>query len=204
MGLDLKSNMATGTILNSTDGTGFRSQIDARGGGFTPTESYVYAKFTATGLEKVAVTDMTGLDSMDWDIAFRRFIVRINSGDSGPGCVAAQVQAPGTYDAITAVPSGYLPIGEDFLTRAPACAFVADGSGLTTSPRTALSEFYAYTTCVAMSDKPFVLTTMTGRHVKLVINTYYATEAGQTSCNMTGSSGGALGGTVRMRWQYLD
>jgi hypothetical protein len=55
-----------------------------------------------------------------------------------------------------------------------------------------------------MSDKPFVLTTMTGRHVKLVINTYYATEAGQTSCNMTGSSGGALGGTVRMRWQYLD
>jgi hypothetical protein len=103
------------------------------------------------------------------------FIVRINSGDSGPGCVAAQVQAPGTYDAITAVPSGYLPIGEDFLTRAPACAFVADGSGLTTSPRTALSEFYAYTTCVAMSDKPFVLTTMTGRHVKLVINTYYAT-----------------------------
>ena len=47
----------------------------------------MYAKFTANGLVKLdTLSDMTALDSMDWDIAFRRYVVRINSGFSGPSC----------------------------------------------------------------------------------------------------------------------
>lgn len=204
MNLDLKSIPAAGLITNAADGTGFRSTIDSRGGGLTPTESYVYARFTPTGLEKLtALQDMTALDSLDWDIAFRRFIVRINSGDSGPGCVVAQRQTVGTYDTIMAVPGNYLGEPDDFLERMT-CAFIPDGSGLTTSPRTALADFYNYTSCVAMTDRPFIIKTMSGRHVKLVINTYYSTEAGQTSCNMGSGTGGATGGTMRVRWQYLD
>ncbi len=200
--LDLKSNVATGLITNGSDAVGFKATVNATGGGFTPTESYVYARFTDLGLEKVALDDMAAIDSMDWDIAFRRYVIRINSGDSGPSCVAAQVQ-PGTYESITAVPAGYLPEGDDFL-RKVACTFIDDGSGLGTSPRTALSAYYQYAGCVSMTGKPFVLTTHTGRHVKLVVTTYYATEAAQTTCDSTMSSGGAVGGTVRMRWTFLD
>jgi hypothetical protein len=202
-GLGLFSNVATGGVINAVDGAGFKSTIDSTGGGFPPSESFVYLRFGAAGLEKVAIDDMAALDSMDWDIAFRRFVIRINSGDSGPSCVAAEGRSE-AYDAITSVPANFLPGGDDFISRTPTCAFVADGSGLTTSPNTRLASFYSYPGCVAMTDKAWVIQTHTGRHLKLLVYTYYATEAGQTSCNTTGTSGGAPGGTVRIRWQYLD
>lgn len=203
--LDLKSTVAAGLITTSADGTGFKSTVNATGGGFPPTDSYVYARFTATGLEKLPISDLTGLDSMDWDIAFRRYVIRINSGDSGPSCVAAQALAVGaSYDTTAAIPTDFLPEGDDFLTRAPACAFVDDGSGLGSSPRTYLSSFYQYTGCVSMTGRVYVLRTQLGRHVKLTVTTYYATEAAQQTCETTTSSGGALGGTIRVRWAYLD
>lgn len=204
--LDLKTTVAAGLIATVADGTGFKSTVNATGGGFPPTDSYVYARFTATGLEKLPLADLAALDSMDWDIAFRRYVIRINSGDSGPSCVAAQALPAGaSYDTTTAVPADYLPEGDDFLTRAPACAFVDDGSGLGTSPRTNLSSFYQYAGCVAMTGRVYIITTQLGRHVKLIVTTYYATQAAQTTCDTTtNSSGGALGGTVRVRWQYLD
>jgi hypothetical protein len=204
-GLDLKMTVAAGTITTVADGAGFKSTVDATGGGFPPTDSYVYARFTATGLEKLPISDMTGLDSMDWDIAFRRYVIRLNGGDSGPSCVAGQALPGGTaYDTTSAIPANYVPGSDDFLTPAPACGFVDDGSGLGTSPRTYLSGFYTYSGCVAMSGLVYVITTQLGRHVKLTVTTYYATEAAQTTCNSTASSGGALGGTIRARWQYLD
>jgi hypothetical protein len=204
--LDLKMNVANGVITTMADGTGgFRSTIDATGGGFTPTESYVYARFTNDSLEKLPISDIAALDSMDWDIAFRRFVIRINSGDSGPSCVAAEVEPMGTtFESITAVPANYLPEGDDFLTRPAACAFIDDGSGLGTSPRTYLSTFYSYTGCVAMTGRVYVLRTQYGRHVKLTVTTYYSTVTAQSTCDTTASSGGAPGGTIRMRWQYLD
>lgn len=205
--LDLQSNAAPGLITNEANGTGFKSTVDATAGGFPPSQGYVYARFTASGLEKLPLDDVSALDSMDWDIAFRRFVIRINSGDSGPSCVKAQSLASGTtYSSVTAVPANFLPEADDFLTKAPACTFVDDGKGLTTSPRTYLSTFYRYangSSCVGMTGLVYVLQTQTGRHVKLKVNTYYATEAAQQACDSTGSPG-AAGGTIRLLWQYLD
>lgn len=204
-GLDLKSTVNPGTISNVPDGTGFKSTIDATGGGFPPSDSYVYARFSASGLSKLPISDMTALDSEDWEIAFRRYVIRINSGDSGPSCVAAQVQAPGTtYEAVASVPGDYLPEGDDFLTRTPACAFVDDGSGLPSSPRTYVSGFYEYTSCVSMTGRVYLIRTQLGRHVKLIVTTYYSTEAAQQACQAGTPSPGAVGGTIRVRWQYLD
>jgi hypothetical protein len=203
-GLGLFSNVAAGAVTNAADtGGGFKATIDATGGGFTPSESYVYVRFGELGLEKLNLDDMTALDSMDWDLAFRRFVIRINSGDSGPACVGAQ-QRSEAYDALVAMPNDFLPEGDDFITRPPACGFVDDGSGLGTSPRTKLATFYNYAGCVQMTKKTYVVQTHSGRHVKVTFSTYYATEAAQTSCDTTGSSGGAAGGTIRMRWSYLD
>lgn len=203
--LDLKTNVTTGLITTQADGIGFRSTIDAVGGGFPPTDSYVYARFTDTSLEKLPISDMTALDSMDWDIAFRRYVIRINSGDSGPSCVGAQLQPNGSvYESITAVPAGFLPEADDFFTRPPACDFIDDGSGLGSSPRTYLSSFYAYRGCVSMTGAVYVLRTQYGRHVKLTVTGYYATEAAQTNCQTNMTSGGSPGGTIRVRWHYLD
>ena len=87
--MDLKNNVAPGLITDVADGNGYWSTIDARAGGFMYTDSYVYAKFTDKGLQKVDLTDEQSIGSMDWDIAFRRFVIRINSGNSGPSCVMA-------------------------------------------------------------------------------------------------------------------
>lgn len=208
MNLDLKSTVAPGVVVNTADGTGWRSTIDSRAGATSglqsPPEGYVYARFTDQGLSKLPLTDMAALDSLDWDIAFRRFVVRINGGDSGPSCVAAQVIPNGTsYASITAVPSGLVLEGDDFYTDT--CAFLNDGKGLMTSPNTYLSSFYDYPAmCVKMTNLAYVLRLQDGRHVKLTIDTYYQTEVGQTTCDTTGTSGGVGGGTIRMRWQYLD
>ncbi|MEW5739073.1 MAG: HmuY family protein [Myxococcota bacterium] len=204
--LDLKTPVSPdGVTSNVADGTGWLSTIDARAGGLTPTQSYVYAKFTATGLVKVELGDEAALDSMDWDIAFRRFVIRLNGGDSGPSCVSAGVMPPGTmYDTVTSPPAGLVYEVDNFLDRPTACTFIDDGSGLTTSPNTALDAFYEYTTCVRMTGRVFVVQTRDGRHIKLTVTTYYATTAAQTSCNTTGNSNMTPGGTVRLRWQYLD
>ena len=197
--LGLFANMSTGAVTNAADTTGFVATVDTRAGGVTATESYVYAKFGELGLEKLALSDMTALDSMDWDIAFRRFVIRINSGNSGPSCVGAQLQtAP--YDNITFVPANFVAESDDFLSKT-SCALIPDGSGLTTSPRTALASFYRYDSCVAMTGNAFVIRSHTGRHLKLVVSSYYA--AGQDGCNTAGTPG-TMGGTMKVRWQYLD
>lgn len=203
--LDLKMNASPDGLSNTADGTGWLSTIDSRAGGLTPTQSYVYAKFGPNGLEKVALGDQAALDSMDWDIAFRRFVIRLNGGDSGPSCNSAAKLAPGTsYDTVTTVPTGLTYETDNFLDRAPTCTFIDDGSGLGTSPNTALADYYLYTTCVSMTGQVFIVQTHDNRHVKLLVTTYYATVAGQTGCDMNGNTGGALGGTIRVRWQYLD
>lgn len=201
--LDLKVAVSPDGITNTADGAGWLSTIDSRAGGLTPTQSFVYARFGANGLEKVALGDQAALDSMDWDIAFRRFVIRLNGGDSGPSCtVAAKLPEGTTYDSVTAVPEGLTWAPDNFLDRPPTCNFIDDGSGLPTSPSTALSSYYEYTTCVSMTGRVFVVQTKDNRHVKLVVTTYYATPSQQNACDTNGTGG--MGGWIRMRWQFLD
>lgn len=207
--LDLKKTVNTaGTIVTVAEDGGFRTTIDATAGGFTPTMSFVYGKFSATGLDKVLITDEVSLDSMDWDIAFRRFVIRLNSGSSGPSCVKSAATAAGTsYDTLASVPGSPPYVVDDFEGAPPTCMFKDDGSGLTTSPSTALANanasFYSYVNCVAMTGRVFVVQTREGRHVKLVVTNYYPTDAAQNTCNM-GTNPGVAGATIRVRWSYLD
>jgi hypothetical protein len=59
--------------------------IDASVGGVAGQETHpwVYVKL-ATGAA-VAETDLTAFTSKAWDLAFKRSVIRTNSGDSGPG-----------------------------------------------------------------------------------------------------------------------
>lgn len=206
-GLDFKTTVNAATVSNVADGTGFKSTIDATAGsnGFSAvTESYVYAKFTPTGLQKVALSDEAAVLSTDWDIAFRRYVIRLNAGSSGPSCVDAAKLPIGTdYDSVLAPPTNGVYATDDFLGPPPTCTFKDDGSGLGTSPSTALASYYLYMGCLTMTNKVFVVRTRLGRDVKLVVTSYYATEAAQTNCN-SGGSPGAAGATIRVRWSFLD
>lgn len=200
--MNFKKNVAPGLITEMADGKGFLSTIDARAGGSTPTDSYVYAKFTPTGLQKVDLTDDQSLASMDWDIAFRRFVIRINSANSGPSCVMSARFKTGTlFDDVTVAPSGVPFYTDEYFSAA--CELIPDGSGLPGSPATALHSFWTYNNCVQMTDNVYVLQLANGTSVKLTITDYYDPMVQDQCDTMASIPMGSPGAMIRMRWAML-
>jgi hypothetical protein len=200
--LDLFAPVTDGVVTEEGTTSGeFTTLIDATGGGFMPTESFLYARFTPTGLVKVDVGDEAAFDSAEWDIAVRRYVVRINSGVSGPSCVQAGRTAPGTtFESLTAVPEGLMFRTEEYFTAT--CELVPDGSGLG-GAATALASFWTYESCVEMTGNVYVIRLASGAHVKLQVLSYYE-PAAQETCNtthMVPMPNGA--GNVRIRWAFL-
>ncbi|WP_437671990.1 HmuY family protein [Sorangium sp. So ce131] len=200
--MGLQDTVSSGEVSSAADGDGFRSSIDASAGGaFADDEPYVYARFTDGGLEKVEISDEQSLTSMDWDIAFRRYLVRINSGHSGPSCVAA-ARLAGTpdYDALTAVPDNARFRNDEYFTES--CELITDGSGLN-GPATALSGYWDYSMCLAMSGTVYILALADDRKLKLTVTHYYD-EENQAECNETGMvSDTASAAHFQVRWAFL-
>jgi hypothetical protein len=205
LNMNLQAEPAPGEITNMAEGAGWISLIDATAGGpfATDPDSYTYGKFRDAGLEKVAISDEQSLGSSDWDIAFRRYVVRINSGYSGPSCVtAARIPGMGDYDGTTVVPGGLTYREDDYFTES--CTIIPDGSGLPNSPATALSSYWTYPGCVAMTGNVFVIALADGRQLKLQVTHFY-NEAAQEECDTTGMVPmmGNDSGNFRVRWAFL-
>lgn len=202
--LDLQNSIAPGLFTNTVEGSDWLTVVDATAGGFNanPPHAYVYGRFTANGLEKVSLTDEAALASMDWDIAFRRYVARINSGDSGPSCVQAALLANTTYGAVTSANTAAIYRDDDWLTDS--CDFVNDGTGLPGAPASAISGYWSYPGCVSMTGNVYQLQLRDGRVLKLTVEAYYLPNV-QAECQAddvttttpTGS------GTVRLRWAFL-
>lgn len=185
---------------------GFISVIDTTGGVpagsmASPDESYVYARFTEAGLEQVAIGDEDSFASMDWDIALRRYLIRLNSGFAGPSCVQGARTAPDTeFDTLDAVPDGVTFFAEQYMTDT--CEIIPDGSGLP-SANTVLSSFWTYEGCLRMTGNVYIIKLADGRSVKLRVDSYYA-DANQVRCNNEGSAGQpSNAGNVTLRWAFL-
>lgn len=207
LNMNLQDDITPGLVNSTADGAGFTSTIDATAGGaFTadPT-SFTYVKFADAGLQKVELNDEDSLGSMDWDLALRRYVVRINSGNSGPSCVTAARVPPGTtYDALTEEPADLAYRVDEYFTPSPDCTIIPDGSGLENSPATALSSFWTYPGCVQMTDNVFVVGLADGRRVKLTFSSYYE-PAIQEQCDTAGTipMGDTGAGNYVIRWAYL-
>ncbi len=196
--------VSDGAVVTSTEGEDFLTEIDASAGGYSAasTNPWVYVRFTAQGAEKVEIDDEQALEDLSWDLALRRYLIRMNGGDSGPGCVGAAALRESDYSAISAVPEGLdtdnLP-QDDFYTDT--CSIIEDSSGLPGSPNLALGQWWSYPGCVATSEIPFILHTNAGHVIKLVVEQYYG--SGQQTCNETGTPGDDSG-AIRIRWRVLE
>ncbi len=194
-------NPAVITEEGTTPGE-FVTWIDATGGGRMPTESFVYARFTDDGLTKVEIGDEDAFTSTDWDISFRRFLIRLNSGVSGPSCVTGARTAPGTtFESLSSVPDGLSYRVEEYFTET--CETVPDGSGLG-SPATALSSYWTYPGCVSMTGNVYVIALTSGRHVRFEVVGYYPLdlqEMCESSMTLPTPSNAA---NFRVRWAFLD
>ncbi len=193
---------ATGVIDNVVDGDGYDTGVDARSNGAFASGPWVYGRFTEAGLEKVELFDDESLDSLDWDIAFQRFVIRLNSGFGGPSCVSAARTAVDTdFETLDAVPAGLNFNGEEFMTDNGdgSCTIVPDGSGQG-SPGVVLQNWWEYPGCVATTGNVYVVSLSDGRRVKLVVTQYYG--QGQELCN-DGTRGESQSALVRFRWAFL-
>lgn len=188
-------------ITNEPLGAGeFRSVIDARAGGASATQSYVYARFTATGLSKVALTDEDALRSTEWDIALRRFVLRLNSGVSGPSCVRGARLSATDWASVTRIEDPSALREESYFDGA--CQFVDDGSGIN-GPATVLAPYWRYAGCLQMTNAIFVAQLRDGRAVKLTVESYYDPEK-QAECDATGMVSTPNNAAVfRLRWSLL-
>jgi hypothetical protein len=203
--MNLKKDVTPGKVGNMADGSGWISTVDATAGGAFASDptSYTYAKFGADGLTKVALGDEAALDSMDWDIAFRRYVVRINSGNSGPSCVqAAHLPGKPKFEDVTTVDAGALFRSDEYFTQS--CDLIPDGSGLMGSPATALSSYWTYPGCVQMTDNVFIVALADGQNLKLQVSDYY-TPAVQDQCDTKGSVPMSNTGSANfiVRWAFL-
>ncbi len=206
MQLALRTVVNTDEVVEEGSAPNFKTRIDARAGGLNPQSSYQYLRFTPTGMQKVMIDDDTAFTSMDWEIAFRRYVIRVNAGVSGPGCTAVARTAPNTdFDALAQAPAGLSWRTEEYFTT-PGCSFVPDPSGLPGGPGTALSSYWTYQQCVQVTNNVYVIHTRNGQYVKFQVLSYYDPGA-QMICNATGSTqghpGDPMSAVLRVRWGFI-
>lgn len=194
--------VSDGAVETVVDGTDFITSVDASAGGSSNAtkNAWVYIKFNSDGATRVEIDDETALASMDWDMSLRRFILRLNGGDSGPSCVGAAVMGDGyTYENLTEVPDGITYEMDDYYTDD--CTIVNDSSGLPGSPQVVLGPWWGYNNCVTTTGQPFLIQLADGRVIKLRVETYYEGD-GQEECNSSGTVS-TEGGYYTIRWAEM-
>jgi hypothetical protein len=196
--LSLVDASSEGEVSNTADGSGWRSEVDARAGGLqgASMNPWIYLRFGDDGLERVELDDFEALESEAWHIAAKRFGIRLNSGVSGPSCVAAAPVFDLDYTAIAERPPVITAL-ESFYDDA--CNLLDDGMGLG-APGYLLTPWWTYPGCVATTGTPFVIDLPDGRSLKFVVESYYA--SGQQQCNDDGAMGADAGRFV-WRWQLM-
>jgi hypothetical protein len=184
--------------MELVEGPDFVSVVDATAGGFPPSRPYTYVKLRDDGMQMVDVTDADAFASMDWDLAFRRYIIRLNSGVSGPSCVAATMLPVGTlFDDVVVVPDDAIFDEEAYFNES--CTLIEDHSGIR-SPGTVLQHTWEYPGCVKMTHNVYIVRLATGRSVKLEQLAFYDH---QDVCDVDGTFEN-YGGHVRIKWAWLD
>ena len=191
--------VSEGAVTNEADGDGWACVVDATAGGIAnaATNPWIYLAFTENGLEKVDVDDLQALESTDWDVAAKRFGIRLNGGVSGPSTVSAAAIGGQAYEDLDEVPGDAMFVTETFYDGD--CTLIDDGSGQG-APDYRMTPWWEYPGCVATTGTPFVIELADGSYVKFVVDAYY--ESGQDTCNESGAMGSASA-MFSWRWAYL-
>jgi hypothetical protein len=199
--LSLQTDVSDAEVSNAQDGEDWVTDVDASAGGYSEASNnpWVYVRFTDSGAERVEIDDEAALESMDWHIAARRFILRLNGGSSGPSCVGATPFLQKSYGELTEISDGTTYYTDDYYTDD--CTIINDSSGLPGSPQVAMGSWWSYDACVKTTGYPFLIQLADGRVVKLVVEQFYG--SGQEECNESDVPG-EDSGEMRWRWRFMN
>jgi hypothetical protein len=190
--------ISDGAVTTTTDGDDFVTVVDATAGGMNQAANnpWVYIRFDTDGANRVVISDEDALESAEWHMALRRFLLRMNSGDGGPSCVGIAKMGSYDYGDLTEEPSGVEYGLDDFYDDS--CELQMDSYGM--SPQFATYGWWAYAACVETTMVPFLVQLDDGGVLKLVVEEYYG--SGQEDCNSTGTAG-SDSGMIKLRWAFL-
>jgi len=173
--IDKVSTGAFNLLSSPTDPLIHTAEIDATAGGSSKFSENPFIYVDLVGRKKVDITDVQAQKSKDWDIAFKRWQIKVNSGDSGPGYVLVGRVEAMTLDEVKSVP--VVPYYADSYFDAK-CKFLPDLIG---GLSTALSDWYDYDGMGRPDPKKevLILTRRDGMgRIKLRITAYYKGMAG--------------------------
>lgn len=194
--------VSDGDVENEVNGDDWLSVADASAGGMYDADKnpWLYLRFTETGLQRVDIDDETALEEMTWHFAARRYIVRLNSGTSGPSCVGGS-EVRGDYTDVETADAESAVFGvERFYDDE--CTLIEDDSELPGSIETVLGAWWSYGNCVETTGQAFVIQLDDGQFVKLLVEQYYEGD-GQTECNEDGRTT-EESGIYTFRWRFLE
>jgi hypothetical protein len=152
------------------------AQIDATAGGPQNYGNNPFVYLDLIAGKKVDITDVQAGQSQAWDIALKRWQIKLNSGDSGPGGVTEAIVDGKDLKDVTVAPAGPYMADSYFDAK---CNVQLDPIG---GLLTALSDWYDYdtgTNQLTPKQEVIVLTRRDKKgHIKLQITGYYKGMAG--------------------------
>jgi len=176
--------VSSGAVTNQPDGVlpdVFTTTVDASAGGAAAQagQAFIYLDLEAAdGAAAVPIDDPTSFQSSDWDLALKRFVIRSNSGDSGPadGEVATVQSEELTFN--DDVPSQLFADDDWSHGTSSDCTLVRDTQG---GPSTRFSNWYQLASG-RFEPKPLVHLVRLGggRYAEVDIVTYYGDPADST------------------------
>jgi hypothetical protein len=102
-GWPLHTRVSTGAVNVTEEAGVWTAVIDASAGGSMASRNnpFVYLDLDNGGA-KVEITDMASLDDTRWELAFKRVVIRTNSGDSGVGDTQLAKELDTTFETAPA------------------------------------------------------------------------------------------------------
>lgn len=175
LGLVDEVSQASVVLLSQADGE-LELYVDASAGGIGGQDDFpwVYVSLSAGGA--VALSDLEALKSTAWDLAFKRFVIRSNSGDSGPGQGGAlRVALP--WDSVDGSTQGNraLPIESWFDAD---CNLSTDDQGELITTFTGWSQYDPATHVLAPADAVYLTQGGDGARYKVEVLDYYSNPDG--------------------------
>lgn len=196
--------VSEGTVLTEVVDNDWVQTVDARAGGIinAPENPWLYVRFGDNGMEKVELTDLAANTSMDWDIAYHRFNMRLNGGSSGPSCVQGG-PATGAYDDVDLAGAEATSVATEAFYDG-SCVFQDEDPEEEGAPEgiptLVLQDWWEYPDCVATTGIPMVVQLASGRLLKYEVLAYYGD--GQDDCNDDGTPG-TDAALLTVKWTYL-
>ncbi|HYQ28496.1 MAG TPA: HmuY family protein [Polyangiaceae bacterium] len=171
------ATVSSASVKVLSDSAGVKTlYVDASAGGRDAAATHPWTFIALGTATKAAVNDVTSLESLGWDLAFKRAQVYVNGGEGGPGVGASAFLAKDFADVTRADVTDAQFASEKFFDDD--CNPYVD---LTGAASTSLSAWYNYdqaTNILTPVSGTWLVRGATGTYFKLRFESYYATPSG--------------------------